>query len=139
MVRILGNNIPNKKKLGIALTAIYGIGRPTAQKILAILQISLDLKAPDLTEKNVSELRELLESDQFKVEGNLRRIMEQNISRLKEIKCFRGRRHEKSLPTRGQRTRTNSRTVRRELKSKRTPNTRPLKSFDKIKAKKSKK
>jgi small subunit ribosomal protein S13 len=114
MVRILGNNLSNKKKVYIALTSIYGIGIPTSKRVLKDLNIDPDLKVSDLTEINVSELRELLETDQFKLEGDLKRLISLNIKRLIDINSVRGRRHLKGLPVRGQRTRTNNRTSRRQ-------------------------
>ncbi len=114
MVRILGNNLPNKKKIYIALTAIYGIGLSTALKILKELNIDPDIKSTDLTEINISTLRDLLETDRFKLEGDLKRLVSLNIKRLVDINSIRGRRHLKGLPVRGQRTRTNSRTSRKQ-------------------------
>lgn len=114
MVRILGINLLNKKKIYIALTAIYGIGLPTSRKILQDLNINENKKVIELTEKDISLLRDLLESDAYKLEGDLRRLISQNIKRLSEIGAIRGRRHSKHLPVRGQRTRTNSRTARRQ-------------------------
>jgi small subunit ribosomal protein S13 len=112
MVRILGINLLNKKKIYIGLTAIYGIGIATSKKILKDLDINENKKVSDLTEKDISLLRDLLESDTYKLEGDLRRLIRQNIKRLVEINSIRGRRHLKHLPVRGQRTRTNSRTTR---------------------------
>jgi len=114
MVRILGNNLSNKKKIYIALTCIYGIGIPTSKKILEKLSIDPNIKVSDLTEANVSELRDLLETETFKLEGDLKRMISLNIKRLIDINSFRGRRHLKGLPVRGQRTRTNNRTSRRQ-------------------------
>lgn len=114
MVRLLGNNLSNKKKVYIALTCIYGIGIPTSKKILKTLNIDPNLKVSDLTESHVSELREILETDEFKLEGDLKRLVSLNIKRLIEINSVRGRRHLKGLPVRGQRTRTNNRTSRRQ-------------------------
>ncbi len=113
MVRILGVNLLNKKKIYIGLTAIYGIGIATSKKILNDLNIDENKKVSELTEKDISSLRDLLESDTYKLEGDLRRLISQNIKRLTDINSFRGRRHQKHLPVRGQRTRTNSRTTRR--------------------------
>jgi small subunit ribosomal protein S13 len=113
MVRILGNNLSNKKKIYIALTSIYGIGIPRSKKILQQLNIDPNLKVSELTEMNVSALRDILETDEFKLEGDLRRLVSLNIKRLIDINSFRGRRHLKGLPVRGQRTRTNNRTSRR--------------------------
>jgi small subunit ribosomal protein S13 len=114
MVRILGNNLSNKKKIYIALTSIYGIGIPTSLKILKQLNIDPNVKVPDLTESNTSSLRDLLETEEFKLEGDLKRLIGANIKRLIDINSFRGRRHLKGLPVRGQRTRTNNRTSRRQ-------------------------
>ena len=114
MVRILGNNLSNKKKIYIALTAIYGIGIPTSLKILKKLDIDPNVKVTDLTESNTSALRDFLETEEFKLEGDLKRLISSNIKRLIDINSFRGRRHLKGLPVRGQRTRTNNRTSRRQ-------------------------
>lgn len=114
MVRILGNNLSNRKKIYIALTCIYGIGIPTAQTVLKRLNIDPNIKTSELTETNISELRDLLETEEFKLEGNLKRLISMNIKRLIDINSFRGRRHLKGLPVRGQRTRTNNRTSRRQ-------------------------
>jgi len=113
-MRILGNNLSNKKKISIALTCIYGIGLTTSHKILKRLNIDPNSKVTDLNEINTAELRELLETEEFKLEGDLKRMVNLNIKRLIEINCVRGRRHLKGLPVRGQRTRTNSRTARRQ-------------------------
>jgi small subunit ribosomal protein S13 len=113
-MRILGNNLSNKKKIYIALTCIYGIGIPTAKKLLQKLSIDWNLKLTDLTEGNLSALRDILEKDDLKLEGDLKRIISLNIKRLIDTQSFRGRRHLKGLPVRGQRTRTNNRTSRRQ-------------------------
>jgi small subunit ribosomal protein S13 len=113
MVRILGNNLSNKKKIYIALTCIYGIGIPTSQKILKQLNIDPNIKVSELNDTNVSALRDILETDEFKLEGDLKRLVSLNIKRLIDINCFKGRRHLKGLPVRGQRTRTNNRTSRK--------------------------
>lgn len=113
MVRILGNNLSNKKKVYIALTAIYGIGISTSKKILDQLQIDPNLKVSELNEKNISAIRDILETDEFQLEGDLKRLVSLNIKRLIDINSVRGRKHLKGLPVRGQRTRTNNRTSRR--------------------------
>jgi small subunit ribosomal protein S13 len=113
MVRILGINLSNKKKIYIALTSIYGIGLPRSKKILDQLKIDPNSKVSELTDLNISDLRNLLETDEFKLEGDLRRLINLNIKRLIDINSYRGRRHLKGLPVRGQRTRTNNRTSRR--------------------------
>ena len=113
MVRILGNNLSNKKKVYIALTAIYGIGISTSKKILDQLQIDPNLKVSELDEGNISAIRDILETDEFQLEGDLKRLVSLNIKRLIDINSVRGRKHLKGLPVRGQRTRTNNRTSRR--------------------------
>lgn len=114
MVRILGNNLSNKKKIYIALTSIYGIGIPRAKKLLEQLKIDANIKVADLEKENISSLRDTLEKEDFKLEGDLKRLISLNIKRLIDINSIRGRRHLKGLPVRGQRTRTNSRTSRRQ-------------------------
>lgn len=114
MVRILGNNLSNKKKIYIALTSIYGIGIPRAKNVLNQLKINPDLKVSDLDKDNISALRDTLEKEDFKLEGDLKRVISLNIKRLIDINSVRGRRHLKGLPVRGQRTRTNNRTSRRQ-------------------------
>jgi small subunit ribosomal protein S13 len=114
MVRILGVNLLNKKKIYVALTAIYGIGITRSKKILKDLNIDENKKVSELNDNDISSLRDLLESDIYKLEGDLRRLISQNIKRLIEINSYRGRRHTKGLPLRGQRTRTNNRTVRKK-------------------------
>ncbi len=110
-IRIGGVTIPQDKRIEIALTYIYGIGRSTANKILMATKINKDKRTKDLTAEEESKLREFIQKN-YKVEGDLKREFLGNIKRLKEIKCYRGLRHEKRLPARGQRTKTNSRTVR---------------------------
>ncbi len=111
MVRIAGVNIPDNKRVEVALTYIYGIGLTTSQKILKELNVSPDTRTKDLTTEEANKLRETIEK-KFRVEGELRHLVKQNIKRLKEIGSFRGSRHQKGLPSRGQRTKTNTRTVR---------------------------
>jgi small subunit ribosomal protein S13 len=114
MVRLLGNNLANKKKIYIALTAIYGIGISRSLTILKKLDIDPSIKVLNLTENNISLIRDFLETDEFKLEGDLKRLTSLNIKRLIDINSLRGRRHLKGLPVRGQRTRTNSRTSRHQ-------------------------
>ena len=109
MARIAGVDIPNNKRSEIALTYIYGIGRKTANDILAKCEISPDKRAKDLSEDEVIRIRDMIEND-YTVEGDLRRDVALNIKRLVEINCYRGIRHRKGLPVRGQRTKTNART-----------------------------
>ena len=109
MARIAGVDIPNSKRVEIALTYIYGIGRKSANDILAKCGIDPDKRAKDLTEEDVSKLRDEIEAH-YTVEGDLRRDVAMNIKRLVEINCYRGIRHRKNLPVRGQRTKTNART-----------------------------
>ncbi len=110
-VRIAGVNIPNDKRVEIALTYIFGIGRTRSVKILETAKVDKDIRVKDLKEVDVNLLREIIEK-KFTVEGDLRREVQSNIKRLREIGCYRGLRHTKHLPVRGQRTKTNSRTVR---------------------------
>lgn len=114
MVRLLGNNLSNKKKIYIALTCIYGIGISKSLEILNKLEINKNKKVAHLNEKEISSLRDILESEILKYEGNLKRQIALNIKHLIDINSARGKRHLKSLPVRGQRTRTNSRTSRRK-------------------------
>jgi small subunit ribosomal protein S13 len=109
MARISGVNIPLNKRVEIGLTYIYGIGRPTSNKLLAELGIEPDRKVRDLTEEEVVKLRDLIDNDVV-VEGDLRRERSQNIKRLQEIGCYRGLRHRRGLPVHGQNTKTNART-----------------------------
>jgi small subunit ribosomal protein S13 len=109
MARISGINIPLNKRVEIGLTYIYGIGRPTSNRLLAELGIEADRKVRDLTEEEVVRLRDLIDNDVV-VEGDLRRERSQNIKRLQEIGCYRGLRHRRGLPVRGQKTKTNART-----------------------------
>ena len=109
MARIAGINIPLNKRVEIGLTYIYGIGRPTSNEILAALGIETDRKVRDLTDDEVSKLRDIIDRD-YVVEGDLRRERSQNIKRLMEIGCYRGIRHRRGLPVRGQNTKTNART-----------------------------
>jgi small subunit ribosomal protein S13 len=111
MPRILGVNIPEEKRMEIALTYIKGIGVFSSRKILAAANIDLDKRAKDITLEEASKIQKIIEKE-HKVEGELARIIMMNIKRLKEIGCYRGTRHSKGLPTRGQRTKTNNRTVR---------------------------
>lgn len=110
MARIEGVDLPREKRVEIALTYIYGIGRPTSRDILAATGISPDTRVRNLTEDEVQRLRE--EIGKLTTEGDLRREVQLNIKRLSEIGCYRGLRHRRSLPARGQRTRTNARTRR---------------------------
>jgi len=112
MPRISGVDIPNEKRIEIALTYIYGIGQSRAREILALAGLDPSIKAKDLTEDQVVKIREAIEKLGFPLEGELKRIISQNIRRLTDIKCYRGIRHLKRLPVRGQRTRTNARTKR---------------------------
>ncbi len=111
MARISGVDIPRNKRVEIALTYIYGIGRPTSNDILAQTKISPDTRVKDLTEEELIRLREVIDQN-YTVEGDLRRAIQLNIKRLMDIGCYRGIRHRKGLPVRGQRTKTNARTRR---------------------------
>jgi small subunit ribosomal protein S13 len=109
MPRLLGVDIPNEKRIEVALTYIYGVGPGTARRVLKELSIRPDTRAKDLKDDEVAHLASHIEKN-YPVEGVLRRQVMQNINRLKEIFCYRGLRHRRSLPVRGQRTRSNSRT-----------------------------
>ena len=109
-MRIAGTNVPDNKKLEVALTYIFGIGSFKAREILNKAKISFDKKAKDLSEKEINTIRESMEK--HRIEEDLRREIVSNIKRLKEIKCYRGIRHIKRLPVRGQRTKTNARIIR---------------------------
>jgi small subunit ribosomal protein S13 len=108
MARIAGIDIPREKRVEVALTYIYGIGLPTAQKVLASANVNPDTRVRDLTEEQVNRLREIIDR-RYKVEGDLRREVALNIKRLIEIGSYRGSRHRRNLPVRGQRTKTNAR------------------------------
>lgn len=108
MARFAGVDIPNNKRIVIALTYIYGVGLTTAKKILAENKISEDIRTKDLTDAQEAAIRKSL--DAYKLEGDLRRETQLNVKRLMEIACYRGIRHRKGLPVRGQRTKTNART-----------------------------
>ena len=109
MARIAGIDLPREKRIEIGLTYIYGIGRTSANKILAQAGISPDVRVKDLSEEDEAKLREIIGHD-YTVEGDLRRNVAMNIKRLTEIGCYRGIRHRKGLPVRGQRSKTNART-----------------------------
>jgi small subunit ribosomal protein S13 len=109
MARIAGVNIPLNKRVEIGLTYIYGVGRPTSNQILAQLGISPDTYVRDLTDDEIAKLRDIVDTE-LMVEGDLRRERSQNVKRLMEIGCYRGLRHRRGLPVRGQNTKTNART-----------------------------
>lgn len=109
MARIAGIDLPKNKRIEIALTYIYGIGRATSQKILDEAGISWDTKSDDLTDAQVNSIRQVIDSH-YKVEGDLRTEVSMNIKRLMDLGCYRGLRHRRGLPVRGQRTHTNART-----------------------------
>ena len=111
MPRIAGVNIPENKRIEISLTYIYGVGRSLSKKILDELKIDINKKASALTPKEVNDLKDYIEKT-YKIEGDLRRQVMINVKRLKDIGSWRGHRHAKGLPVRGQRTKTNNRTVR---------------------------
>ena len=129
MARIAGVDLPREKRLEVALTYIYGIGRPAAMKILAEAEVPPEVRVKDLTEDQVNKLRRVIEGG-HRVEGDLRRQVAMNIKRLMDIGCYRGLRHRRGLPVRGQRTSTNARTrkgprravgVKRSAAAKATP------------------
>lgn len=109
MARIAGIDLPKNKRIEIALTYIYGIGRPTAQKVLEMAKINRDTKSDDLTEIEVNTIRQIIDTH-LKVEGDLRSEVSMSIKRLMDLGCYRGLRHRRGLPVRGQRTHTNART-----------------------------
>ena len=115
MARIAGVDIPNDKRVVISLTYIYGIGLTTSKKVLEEAGISEDVRVKDLTEEQLNAIRKTI--DAIKVEGDLRREVQLNIKRLMEIGCYRGMRHRKGLPVRGQRTKTNARTRKGKAKT----------------------
>lgn len=110
-MRIVGINIPDNKRIEVALSYLYGIGVPLSRKILADTKINPDKRTKELTPDEVRKIQDFIEKH-YKVEGELRQIIRSNIGRLKEISAYRGTRHQRKLPVRGQRTKTNSRTVR---------------------------
>jgi small subunit ribosomal protein S13 len=109
MARIAGVDLPRDKRVEIALTYIFGVGRPTSKKILNQTGVNPDTRMKDLTEEEINKLRDVIEKE-LQVEGDLRREVALNIKRLIEIGCYRGLRHRRGMPTRGQRTKTNART-----------------------------
>lgn len=113
-MRIAGITIPDNKKLEIGLTAVYGVGRSRARKVMDQSKIAYDKTPNDLTPEEENEVRKIVES--YKIEGDLKREVSSNIKRLKDIKSYRGTRHAKRLPSRGQRTKTNSRTLRGNIR-----------------------
>jgi small subunit ribosomal protein S13 len=112
MVRLVGVDLPRNKKIEYALTYIHGIGNTTAKKIVELSNINPDTRTNDLTTEETIALRQTIEDNDLKLEGDLRRFHGLNIKRLSEINCHRGKRHRANLPVRGQRTRTNARTRR---------------------------
>lgn len=117
MARIEGVDIPNEKRIEVSLSYIYGIGASTSKKILAKAKVSPDTRVKDLTEDDIAKIRETIDKLGIPVEGELRRMVTQNIRRLQEIQSYRGLRHKKGLPVRGQRTRTNARTKKGKKKT----------------------
>jgi small subunit ribosomal protein S13 len=111
VARIAGVDLPRNKRIEIGLTYIYGIGISSSQKILTKAQVDLNIRCKDLTDQDISTIREIIDKE-YQVEGAARRLESVNIKRLMEINCMRGRRHRSGLPLRGQRTRTNARTRR---------------------------
>ena len=114
-MRIAGINIPDEKRIEVALTYIYGIGLTTSRKILKEIDMNPSTRAKDISPAEVNKIKETIDKS-YKIEGELRQAVKTNISRLKDIQSFRGTRHMKHLPARGQRTKTNSRTVRGNIR-----------------------
>ena len=110
MARIAGVDLPKEKRVEIGLTYVYGIGRKSANDILVKAGVNPDTRVKDLTDDEEAKIREVIDHDGYIVEGDLRRMVALNIKRLVEINCYRGQRHRKGLPVRGQRTKTNART-----------------------------
>ena len=110
MARIAGVDLPKEKRVEIGLTYVYGIGRKSANDILAKAGVNPDTRVKDRTDEEEAKIREVIDKDGYIVEGDLRRMVALNIKRLVEINCYRGQRHRKGLPVRGQRTKTNART-----------------------------
>ena len=127
MARIAGVDLPREKRLEVALTYIYGIGRPSAEKILQEAEVAPEIRVKDLTEDQVNKLRRVIEGN-YRIEGDLKRQVSMNVKRLMDIGCYRGLRHRRGLPVRGQRTSTNARTrkgPRRTVGVKRSAKTTP--------------
>jgi small subunit ribosomal protein S13 len=114
-MRILGITIPNEKRLDIGLTSLFGVGSATALRVLKEVKVAPDTKSKDLSIEQENEIRRLIE--EMTIEGNLKREVAANVKRLKDIKCYRGVRHMRRLPVKGQRTKTNSRTVRGNVRN----------------------
>lgn len=114
-MRLLGVNIPDNKRVEIALTYIYGIGPTLSKKIIKGIKISPDKRAKDLSAEELNNIKNFVENN-FRIEGELKQLVRQNINRLKELQAYRGLRHARHLPVRGQRTKTNSRTVRGNIR-----------------------
>ena len=110
MARIAGIDLPREKRIEVALTYIYGIGAPTARKLLKFAEVDPNLRVKAMSEEDEKKLRDAIDSMQLRVEGDLRREVQGNIKRLMDIGCYRGMRHRRGLPVRGQRTKTNART-----------------------------
>jgi small subunit ribosomal protein S13 len=110
LARIVGVDLPREKCISVALTYIYGIGMTTSKKILAKAQIEETVRVKNLTEEEVSKIRQAIESQDIKTEGDLRKERAMNVRRLMDINCYRGQRHKRGMPVRGQRTHTNART-----------------------------
>ena len=109
MARIAGVDLPRNKRIEVAMTYVYGIGRTSSQKILASAGVDLNTRTDDLTEAELAKIREIVDAD-YRIEGDLRREVTMNIKRLMDLGCYRGLRHRKGLPCRGQKTKTNART-----------------------------
>lgn len=117
MPRILGVEIPGNKKLPYSLRTLYGIGLTRAQQLVTEAKLNPDARAQELTEEQINKIAELIAKHNFKVEGDLRRDLQSNVKRLQAINCYRGLRHRRGLPVRGQRTRTNARTRKGKRKT----------------------
>jgi len=126
MVRVAGVNIPDNKRIEVALTYIYGIGRSLSQRILADAGVNFDIRAKDLKETEIRKIQEVIAKKNLKIEEDLKRKIRADIKHLKDIGCYRGIRHLKRLPVRGQRTRRNTRTIRGNVRLTMTSGKRKL-------------
>ncbi|MBU4252445.1 MAG: 30S ribosomal protein S13 [Candidatus Omnitrophica bacterium] len=134
MPRIIGVDIPKEKRIEIALTYLYGIGRALSNVVLKEAGVNPDKRAKDLSEEEVSRITQILQKGSLKIEGDLRRDISQNIKRLMDIGSWRGMRHKKGLPVRGQRTRTNARTRKGKKRTNQAPTIKKAEALSKAKA-----
>ena len=117
MARIIGVDLPREKRVEVGLTYIYGIGRTRSREILHVAQVDCSKRVKDLTDQEVASITSVIQKNNYKLEGDLKRDVQQNIKRLMDINCYRGIRHKKRMPVRGQRTHTNARTRKGKAKA----------------------